>query len=282
MVTKGDKIRSYGNYQQYNSPAGSLGQHYQEKEILLEAGIGQCGTGISIEPAVLDLPLSGGTLEAYENMLVTIPEPLTVQQNYFLGRFGQLTLGADGRVFHPNAGQGGTDAEGLARTLVLDDGTHVQNPNPVPYYASDGALRAGDTISGLTGVLDRGRINAARTDSTDFTAGYPNVYYRLHPTIPPVFNPVNPRGPAPAVGGELQVAGFNLHNYFTTLDDTPYPLTSPYDSVNTPRGADSAAELQRQTDKLAAALAALDADVVGLVEVESWPGAAAVEKLVAE
>lgn len=77
------------------------------------------------------------------------------------------------------------------------------------------------------------------------------------------------------------MAGFNLHNYFTTLDDTPYPLASPYDSVNTPRGADSAAELQRQTDKLAVALAALDADVVGLVEVESWPDAAAVENLVA-
>jgi predicted extracellular nuclease len=37
----------------------------------------------------------------------------------------------------------------------------------------------------------------------------------------------------------------------------------------TSRGADSAAEFERQSDKIVSALAALDADVVGLIEIEN-------------
>ena len=38
------------------------------------------------------------------------------------------------------------------------------------------------------------------------------------------------------------------------------------------RGADTAEELTRQRDKIIAALAAIDADVVGLIEIENHPG----------
>ncbi|MHB8193385.1 MAG: ExeM/NucH family extracellular endonuclease [Bellilinea sp.] len=284
IVAPGERIRLYGMLIEYDSPPASFGQHYHQKEIVLEAGIERCDAGNIIEPVVIDLPLTGSTLEQYEGMLVTIPEALTVQQNYFQGRFGQLTLAADGRVFNPNNGQGGTLDDAIARMIVLDDGSHQQNPRPLPYYAADGAVRAGDTLSGLTGVLDQGRINSARPDDPDFSAEFPNVYYRLHPTHPPVFTPANPRSASaapPDVGEQLKVAGFNVHNFFTTLDATPYPAASPYDSINTPRGADDAEELTRQTDKLVAALTALDAEVVGLTEVEAWQGADAVDALLA-
>jgi predicted extracellular nuclease/2',3'-cyclic-nucleotide 2'-phosphodiesterase (5'-nucleotidase family) len=63
----------------------------------------------------------------------------------------------------------------------------------------------------------------------------------------------------PEVGGRLKVATFNVLNYFVTLGE---------------RGAETAEELEIQTSKLVAALAALDADVVGLVEIENDAGAA--------
>ncbi len=70
------------------------------------------------------------------------------------------------------------------------------------------------------------------------------------------------------------MVGANVLNYFTTLDAAPYRSTPPYDgSSNTPRGADTEIEFTRQQDKLVSMLAGLDADVFGLMEIESWDGA---------
>ena len=67
----------------------------------------------------------------------------------------------------------------------------------------------------------------------------------------------NPRGTAENVFFDrprLTVATFNLLNFFTTLRV---------------RGADSSEEFIRQVDKLAAAIIGLDADILGLVEIEN-------------
>ena len=89
----------------------------------------------------------------------------------------------------------------------------------------------------------------------------------------------NDRTTAPAaVGGDLKVASFNVLNYFTTLGATTAGCTSFKDragdpvTVNggcDPRGAWDPDDLQRQQDKIVAAINALDADVVGLLEIEN-------------
>jgi predicted extracellular nuclease len=61
------------------------------------------------------------------------------------------------------------------------------------------------------------------------------------------------------VGGRLKVASFNVLNYFTTIDD----------GSNGARGADSEAELAAQTGKLVKAILGMDADILGLVEIEN-------------
>ena len=38
---------------------------------------------------------------AYEGMLVRITTPMTAAQNYFQGRYGQVTLSAEGRMIKP-------------------------------------------------------------------------------------------------------------------------------------------------------------------------------------
>jgi predicted extracellular nuclease len=74
-----------------------------------------------------------------------------------------------------------------------------------------------------------------------------------------------PAPPAPerAAPERLRVVALNLDNYFVTLGG---------------RGARSAAELERQRDKLVALLLALDADILALTELEN-AGARALEHL---
>lgn len=232
-------------------------------------------------PAQVTLPeATDGDLEQYEGMLVQITDSsnMVVAQNFFLGRYGQMTLSAGKRLYQPTNQEapGSPAAQALAadnakRLLILDDGQDINslgdNPNPVPYIEGPppAVIRAGDQVSNLIGVLDFGRINSSSEPARD---------YRLHPTVAPVFTPANLRTNAPdAVGGTLKVAAFNVLNYFTTIDQSGascYPRGTRDDC----RGADSASEFTRQRDKIVAALQAIDADIVGLVELENNAGAA--------
>jgi len=282
-----DPLTSEGLMVYSNSMAVSLGDVVRvqgtvtEYENLTELGtpslslVAVCSTGNLIpDPVALDLPdvaTPGFTLEPYENMLVTFGETLTVQQNYFQGRYGQVTLGAGGRIaqMHNLTKDGGSLYE-YTRMVILDDANSRQNLAPIPYYLEDDYMRAGDTITGVTGILDEGRTNSSSGSA------FPYRYYRLQPTIiPDTFVRENPRPATPPdVGGRIKVVGANVLNYFTTLDMAPYRSTPPYDGGdNTPRGADTEIEFTRQEDKLVAMLAGLDADVLGLMEIESWDGA---------
>lgn len=211
-----------------------------------------------IEPLPLRLPLPPGhDLERHEGMLVRLLGPLTVLQNQHLGRYGQLTLAAGGRQHvPPDRQRPGPAAQQVAQRqaelrIVLDDGRGSTNPSPVPFMPAGGTRRAGDTTADVTGVLDQGPIGAQ--------AGGPQGW-RLQAVQPPVFERPVPRPTAPPpVGGDLRVASFNLLNYFTR----PHPR----------RGADDTQELARQQAKLVAALRAIDADVLGLVEIENQPQA---------
>ena len=282
-----DPLTSEGLMVYSNTMAVSLGDVVRvqgtvtEYENLTELGtpslslVAVCSTGNLIpDPVALDLPdvaTPGFTLEPYENMLVTFGETLTVQQNYFQGRYGQVTLGAGGRIaqMHNLTKDGGSLYE-YTRMVILDDANSRQNPAPIPYYLEDDYMRTGDTITGVTGILDEGRTNSSSGSA------FPYRYYRLQPTIiPDTFVRENPRPATPPdVGGRIKVVGANVLNYFTTLDMAPYRSTPPYDGGdNTPRGADTEIEFTRQEDKLVAMLAGLDADVLGLMEIESWDGA---------
>jgi len=274
----GDHVRVTGTVSEYNGSYGAMAAMTQLSSI---SNVETCATGLSpvVVPVSLPIPDEADPnvyLERYEGMLVSFEQTLTIQQNYFQGRFGQLTLGSDGRIMNPTNGTGGDYIDNIGRMIVLDDGSTVQNPNPISYYASDGVLRAGDTVSGLIGIIDQGRTTAVRSNVAEELV-FPDVYYRIHPVSVPVFTITNPRPTtSPELEGELKIVSFNVLNYFTTIDTTPYPPGSPYTSENTPRGADSPLEFTRQQDKLVSAALDIDADVYGLNEIEAWDGAGAV------
>ena len=247
-------------------------QNQTEIDTLDQLAVCSTGTGIAATPVTLP-ETTNGDLERYEGMKITLPT-MTVEQNFFQGRYGQLTLGYGGRLYQPtNQFRAGTpEAQALAdlnhrSMLVLDDATTAQNPNPVPYLPADGVRRAGDTVSGIEGILDEGPINSDTTIRD----------YRVQPTKAPIFSQDNRRTTAPpAVGGNLKVAIFNVLNYFTTLDDANAPPPPALE----PRGANTAAEFARQRTKIFAAMSAIDADVFGLSEIENLPGTHAVQDLV--
>ncbi len=207
--------------------------------------------------------------EAFEGMLVTFPETLTLTEMFNLDRFGEYRV-SDGRpeqfTQSNDPSVEGFDAhlqEIAATGLVLDDGSNVQNPFTLEIIdGNDGVLtaadsfRMGDTLTNLTGVVaygfDEFRLN-------DATADYSHE---------------NPRPAAPEeVGGNFKVASLNVLNYFTTLDTVPGsfngPNTSGPNDDQEPRGANSTEELERQATKLVNAIVAMDADVLGLLELEN-------------
>src|SRR5690606_22549189 len=80
------------------------------------------------------------------------------------------------------------------------------------------------------------------------------------------------------VGGDLRIATLNALNYFVSLDAGP-DSCGPLQNLEC-RGADDREEFERQHVKLINALVGLDADVVGLVEVENTTGVEALATLV--
>ncbi|MBB5723076.1 putative extracellular nuclease [Loktanella ponticola] len=201
-------------------------------------------------------------LEAYEGMLVNIQQSMTVSEMFNLDRFGQYNVTSDGRLVQ-YAQTNDPDAAGYAqhlkdsaaRTLVLDDGLPQQNPAELNVIdGNDGILtasdsfRMGDSISSITGVVNYSfsefRINAAQG----------------------VYEQANPRPSAPEdTGGNFTVASLNVLNYFTTIDESGVVT----DNGSDPRGADTVEEFERQAEKLVNAIVAMDADVLGLVEIEN-------------
>jgi predicted extracellular nuclease len=290
-VAVGQFIRLNGTVSEFDvsgSTSNPAAEARPSTQLTSPNGIMLLGSG-SITPTVVTLPVpTADGLERYEGMLVTLSGPLTVQQNFFQGRFGQITIAAGGRRENPTNRHRPLSSAALAladenarSTLLLDDGSSFQNPNPTPYLnLSNGQARAGDTIAAVTGTIDFGLATASN-------AGI--VSYRIQPTVAPVFTASNPR-PAqpPAVGGNVKVAAFNVLNYFTTFTDgtTAGGQTGQVctQGGSTPaaslcRGANNLTEFNRQRTKIIEAIAAIDADAVGLMEIQN-NGTVAAQSLV--
>jgi len=261
---------------------GTVGEFFGMTQ-LSDVSVTVQGTDSLPTPAIVNLPAADSTtnsdgdfiadLEQFEGMGVTIPDTLFVTEYFNLDRFGEVVLSSDGPSNEP--GTDGRldqytdfnepDVEGFAayqaeigkRRIVVDDGLTVQNPDPIllgrggnPLSATN-ILRGGDTVENLSGVLN-----------------FSFDEYRVQPIAPVDFQPTNSRPETPEdVGGDLTVASLNVLNFFTTLDVEGNPGSGPNNL--SPRGADSQAEFDRQIEKLVTNLEAMDADIVGLVELEN-------------
>lgn len=270
------------------SVTGTVNERFGETQITA-AAVSLTGTGVA-EPTDITFPVATtnnsdglpiADLEIYEGMLVTMPQSLFVNDLFNLERFGEIQLSEGGRLYQftnansPNVADNADYQQQIAaRTLILDDGSSQQNPanifllTPTANNATDYFVRSGDSLTGLTGNIRYSRGSGG----SGFEA------YRLEPVMNPVFDSRNARlATPPDPGGEIKVASFNVLNFFTTID-SGQSICSPSANMGC-RGADSVEEFDRQRAKLINTLLLLDADIVGLMELEN-NGAAALGNLV--
>ncbi|MFN8386340.1 MAG: ExeM/NucH family extracellular endonuclease [Anaerolineales bacterium] len=223
--------------------------------------------------AALSLPVTNvNDFEPYEGMRVTFPQALVISEYFNFARFGEIVLTSRRHLtptaeFEPGSPQVTQAVQDyLLDKITLDDGRSAQNPDPAIHpnggvFDLTNLFRGGDTVANVTGIMD-------------FSFGI----YRIQPTQGADYVNANPRPAAPEdVEGRLHIASMNTLNFFLTLDTTnsdtgPGPCGG---NANLDcRGADANQPLEftRQRDKLIAALSALNADVIGLNELENTPG----------
>jgi len=231
---------------------------------LTGATVTKCSAGYAVQPTTVTLPLNDASQwERYEGMLISTSGVVT--ELFKLGRGGSVTI-ADTRLRQytqlnlPSIPGNTAFLEDVARrSLVIDDGSLTQNPDPIR-FARDGQplsasnpLRGGDAAA-VTGVLAYGwdGWNNSTTNA-----------YRLHATAATFTGPARPAAPSNTALGNpaLRVASMNVLNFFNG--------DGAGGGFPTPRGATNANELTRQKAKIVQAILGLDADVLGLVEIEN-------------
>ena len=139
-------------------------------------------------------------------------------------------------IVEPGAEAIALAAQQALERITIDDGSSVQNPDPLLHpngdiFSLENDLRGRRSLANVAGVLD-----------------YHFGTWAVQPTARPDYTAANPRPEVPEVGGDLTVSSFNVLNYFTTIGS---------------RGCrEPTSEFERQEAKIVSALAAIDADVV--------------------
>ncbi|RUO77810.1 ExeM/NucH family extracellular endonuclease [Idiomarina seosinensis] len=210
------------------------------------------------QPSTITVSLpfdSRAQAEALEGMQVIVEgdEPLTISGHYQFPRHGYFDVSA-GRLWtptqvaKPGSAANARRASNRLNRLQVDDNSN-QQPDVLPhqslFHGPQNSLRSGARLKPISGILSQ----------------Y-NDIYRLQPTVDlqlaerSKITPIYPKRTE-----HLRVASFNVLNYFNG--------DGKGGGFPTERGAHSPEQLKRQQQKIIAALVALDADVLGLMEVEN-------------
>lgn len=244
-------------------------------------------------------PATDEEKETLEGMLYRPTGDFTITETYFTNRFGEVGLarGKEPLLQPTEVARPGTpeaeavQADNQKRRIVLDDASSTsflsKGDLTPPYISNDEPIRVGAPAD-FTGdvIFTQGGSPSSPTyrfqpltqvvgpDNTASPAEFQNTR-----TAAPDEELVNETGTA-----DLKVASFNVLNYFTTLGDPDDDNTGdggclPYTdrdgdgaTVRTGcplRGAWDPEDFERQQEKIVSAINALDAHVVGLMEIEN-------------
>ncbi|MFM5395594.1 ExeM/NucH family extracellular endonuclease [Aeromonas veronii] len=166
-------------------------------------------------------------------------------------------------------------AQNGSNRLVVESDFKVQN-GALPWFpaldADQGYLRIGDQLNGLEGVVIYNKDAFRLVVPSDVTLSAGSL----------LRTPEDDRQPAPArvSGSDLRIGSFNVLNYFTShssiggalnvlcKDQADADNTDPkVNSCN--RGAKTLVGFDKQRTKIVNAITAMDADLLGLMEMEN-------------
>jgi uncharacterized protein len=276
-VNLGDDVTVTGTVANFGGPPGLT--ELTSPSVLVNS------SGNTWATTVVTLPVATSAavdFEPLEGMAVGFTQNLYATDVDALGTFGEVGVSVTSPLLIPTNSvdpndnpASGTSTSGSSNVpavtaqqslnnrsrIIIDDGSNKSNTSgtnpltPIPFLIGTGTnatLRRGDFVANATGVMNYGFGS-----------------YRIEPAPTITFTQANPRPAAPAIvgGSNLRIASFNVENYFTT--------------TGTGRGAANAAELTRQRAKIVAALEGLNADVIGLIELQKAGGNVAAADLAA-
>ena len=275
VVVKG-KVAEYSGVKNATAATQSLTQ-------LLPQSITTAADCDPVKPTELSGVPTQDQMEALESMLVLPKDTWTITDNYKTNRYGTLSLTPGTEVLRtatdvvaPGAAAQAYEAENAAKTIDLDDASTTdltnfkQNGHKERYaYLANGApARVGYHVTFTKPVVLESRFGSFVFQPTQMTAGNPD---RSPVTI------TGERPTAPTVSGDTKVATFNVLNYFSDLGENEAGCKGYEDRDHKYvtdkncklRGAWSSQAFANQQTKIVQAINTIDADVVGLEEIEN-------------
>lgn len=289
-----DDLAANGRIGDHVEITGRVSEYRGQTQITPTSWVRLAEPAEAVKPAAVAFGLDEAERESLEGMLLAPQGEYTVTNNYTTNRYAEIGIAAgDSALPQPtDVARPGTSeyaavvADNAERLVTLDDGASIDftgsgSGTPVPWLRPTGAEPTGQV-----------RVGAPVTFREPVVLDFRNDLWKLQPTSPiesPDQEPVTigaTRVAAPAeVGGDVQIASFNVLNYFTTTGEayeaagmgactyytsrTGERITVNRCANDGPRGAATEASLARQEAKIVAAIDALGADVVSLEEIEN-------------
>ncbi|EJL6726964.1 ExeM/NucH family extracellular endonuclease [Vibrio alginolyticus] len=261
---------------------GKVQEYYSNTQLASDAN-SYVKTGTSDIPRVTDLVIKEGetlrdALERHEGMQVelTSASDLFVTRNFsydYDSRRNNMMLSHEAPLFKPTQLHAAeSDAafelakDNAANRVYLESDGKAPN-GQIPYYpdfakdadqdgSSEQHIRLGSRVEGLQGVVaysynEYRLIATNEVDNTNFVTSGEGFDVA--------------RKDAPAIAdSDLRIASFNVLNYFNSVADSGHENPTGQN-----RGATNLDEFLIQQAKIVAAMNKMDADVIGLMEVEN-------------
>ena len=235
---------------------GEVGENYGLTTLTMDADVtpADCGASDDVLTTELAMPYDVD-LETLEGMLVSVTDATVTSQNN-LWRYGELVV-SDSIKRQPSdvaaplseAYEAAVEAA-EASLLTIEDDNSNSYPDDISYFPTfsyANAIRVGDTVTAA--------------DPLNYSFGT----YRINPTD--VITVTSGREANPVVTeGNLSIATFNVLNYFNGEVTDSGEVTFDYDAN---RGAEDETEFALQEGRIVEAIVGLNADVVGLMEIEN-------------
>ncbi|MDY6884555.1 MAG: nuclease, partial [Pseudomonadota bacterium] len=245
-IEAGNLVRLYGEVE----------ENYGMTTLVMDSDVTalDCGEAESVASVALSMPYEVD-LETLEGMVVSVTDA-TVTSTNNLWRFGEIVV-SDTIKRQPSdvaapLSEDYVAAEQASETslLTIEDNSGSQYPDTLNYFPTfsyANAIRIGDSVS-ASGPLN-----------------YSFGTYRINPSD--IIEVTSTREANPVVAeGNLSIATFNVLNYFNGEVDENGDVTFDYDNN---RGASDDVAFALQQGRIVEAIINLNADVVGLMEIEN-------------
>lgn len=261
-VSRGDWVRVAGKVRENDGMTQLLSE-----EVML------CEQNQTLPGSVtLTLPFDKQELETLEGMRVRVDNAL-ITNTYTLARYGEVTLGtrlqrvpSDKAIPLSQEFAALTD-KNREYNITLEDNLSSANPDGLSFLAEFGynnRLKVGDYIN-AEGALyyhdHKFRISASQPELTQ--------------VLPQLERPLPEKEQ-----GRLRIASFNLLNYFNGQHNSQGEV----DFSRNARGATQQAGFELQEKRLVSAIRTIDADILGLLELENdgFEQHSAIQRLIAQ